>query len=104
MLRHACGFKLANDGVVTLKASADHFVANMLPIIRSLQRGGISNNAIAGQLNERNVKTARGGKWTHVQVGNILARGGADPAKKSRRRSEAVRIFRSIIRGVSLST
>jgi hypothetical protein len=76
MLRHACGFKLANDGVVTLKASADHFVANMLPIIRSLQRGGISNNAIAGQLNERNVKTARGGKWTHVQVGNILARGG----------------------------
>jgi hypothetical protein len=33
----------------------------VLPIIRSLQLGGISNNAIASQLNERNVKTARGG-------------------------------------------
>jgi DNA invertase Pin-like site-specific DNA recombinase len=72
----ARGTKLGNPAVVALKASADHFAANVLPIIRSLQRGGTSNNAIAGQLNERNVKTARGGKWTHVQVGNILARAG----------------------------
>jgi len=70
----ARGTKLGNPAVVALKASADHFAANVLPIIRSLQRGGISNNAIDGQLNERNVKTARGGKWTHVQVGNILSR------------------------------
>jgi hypothetical protein len=28
--------------------------------------------AIAAKLNERNVRTARGGKWTHVQVGAIL--------------------------------
>ena len=27
-------------------------------------------------VDERHVKTARGGKWTHVQVGNILARVG----------------------------
>jgi DNA invertase Pin-like site-specific DNA recombinase len=78
----ARGTKLGNPnlaqarrkGVAALKASADHFAANVLPIIRSLQQGGISNNAIAGQLNARSVKTARGGKWTHVQVGNILAR------------------------------
>ena len=31
-----------------------------------------SHNAIAAKLNERNVRTARGGKWTHVQVGAIL--------------------------------
>jgi Recombinase len=29
-------------------------------------------NAIAAKLNERNVRTARGGTWTHVQVGAIL--------------------------------
>jgi hypothetical protein len=28
----------------------------------------MSHNAIAAKLNERNVKTARGGIWTHVQV------------------------------------
>jgi DNA invertase Pin-like site-specific DNA recombinase len=80
----ARGTKLGNPhiaqarrkAVEALKASADHFAANVLPIIRPLQRGGTSNNAIAGQLNERSVKTARGGKWTHVQVGNILARAG----------------------------
>ena len=31
----------------------------------------MSHNAIAAKLNERNV-TARGGKWTHVQVGAVL--------------------------------
>jgi len=34
--------------------------------------GVTSHNAIAQKLNERNVKTARGGRWTHVQVGAIL--------------------------------
>jgi hypothetical protein len=28
--------------------------------------------AVATKLNERNVRTARGGKWTHVQVGAVL--------------------------------
>jgi len=32
----------------------------------------LNNNAIAQKLNERNVKTARGGTSTHVQVGAIL--------------------------------
>jgi DNA invertase Pin-like site-specific DNA recombinase len=80
----ARGTKLGNPHIaqarrkaaVALKTSADHFAANVLPIIRSLQRDGTSNNAIAAQLHERNVKTARGGKWTHVQVSNILARAG----------------------------
>ena len=44
----ARGMKLGNPhiaqarrkAVVALKASADHFAANVLPIIRSLQRGG----------------------------------------------------------------
>jgi hypothetical protein len=38
----------------------------------SLRAGAMSHKAIAAKLNERNVKTARGGTWTHVQVGAIL--------------------------------
>jgi hypothetical protein len=37
-----------------------------------MRAGATSHNAIAAILNERNVKTARGGTWTHVQVGAIL--------------------------------
>jgi len=39
----------------------DHFGSD-------LQAAGVtSHNAIAGKLNARNVPTARGRKWTHVQ-------------------------------------
>jgi Recombinase len=45
------------------------------PGIRELQASGhTSHNAIAGQLNARKVATARGGRWTHVQVRQILDR------------------------------
>jgi hypothetical protein len=37
-----------------------------------MRAGATSHNAIAAKLNERNVRTARGGVWTHVQVGTIL--------------------------------
>jgi DNA invertase Pin-like site-specific DNA recombinase len=58
-----------------LKAQATQFAANVLPIIRELEAcGHKSCNAIAGQLNARKVATARGGRWTHVQVRQILDR------------------------------
>jgi hypothetical protein len=45
----------------------------VLPIIEEIECAGItSHNAIAAKLNERNVRTARGGKWIHVQVGAVL--------------------------------
>ena len=54
---------------------AGQFAANVLPVMRELQAAGVtSRNAIAGELNRRGVKTARGGAWTHVTVGNVLAR------------------------------
>jgi hypothetical protein len=37
-----------------------------------MRAGATSHNAIAAKLNERNVRTARGGTWTHVQVVAIL--------------------------------
>jgi DNA invertase Pin-like site-specific DNA recombinase len=58
-----------------LKAKTTQFTANVLPIIREIQSAGhVSCNAIAAQLNARKVATARGGRWTHVQVRQILNR------------------------------
>ena len=60
-------------GAAAVKANARRFAANVQPIIKEIMRAGAtSHNAIAQKLNERNVKTARGGRWTHVQVGAIL--------------------------------
>jgi DNA invertase Pin-like site-specific DNA recombinase len=63
----------AKLGREVAKANAQRFAANVLPIIEEIERSGVtSHNAIAAKLNERNVRTARGGKWTHVQVGAVL--------------------------------
>jgi hypothetical protein len=57
------------------KAQIARYTANVLPIIREIQAAGHESlNAIAGQLNARKVATARGGRWTHVQVGQMLNR------------------------------
>ncbi|MEI6558495.1 MAG: recombinase family protein [Rhodospirillaceae bacterium] len=59
----------------TLKANADTHAANVLPVIQAIQASGTSSmNAIAQTLNERGISTARGGKWTHQTVTNILNR------------------------------
>lgn len=66
----------AQRGADAQSEAADKFAANLMPMIRELQaHGAKSANVIAVKLNERGIKTARGGKWTHVQVGNVLARG-----------------------------
>ena len=65
--------KAAKRGTAAVKANAKQFAVNVLPIIEEIERAGFtSHNAIAAKLNERNVRTARGGTWTHVQVGAIL--------------------------------
>jgi len=65
--------EVAKRGTAAVKANARRFAANVRPIIEEIMRAGAtSHNAIAAKLNERNVKTARGGVWTHVQVGAIL--------------------------------
>jgi DNA invertase Pin-like site-specific DNA recombinase len=75
------GKRLGNPGIAeaaklgraAASANARRFAANVRPIIEEIVRAGVTSyNAIASKLNERNVKTARGGLWTHVQVGAIL--------------------------------
>ena len=67
----------AREGVIAARiAAADAFAANVRPIIREIQKSGVSSlRGVAKALSARGVKTARGGEWTAVQVSDILRRG-----------------------------
>jgi hypothetical protein len=54
---------------------ADAFAANVLPIVQQIQAAGVSGlQNIANALNDRGVRTARGGAWHNSTVRNLLAR------------------------------
>ena len=57
---------------------ADRFAASVLPIIRAIQATGASSlRSIAISLNNRGIRTARGGAWQVSNVRNVLKRTGA---------------------------
>ncbi len=63
-MRQSQPSEVAKLGREAVKANARRFAANVRPIIDDIMRGGAtSHNAIAAKLNERNVRTARGGIW-----------------------------------------
>ncbi len=72
------GPKLAQarkQAVKAIEANADRHAANVLPIIREVQRAGAKSlRAIAKALNARGIPTARGGRWQAMTVSNVLAR------------------------------
>ncbi len=56
-------------------AEADRFAANVLPVVRTIQRSGATSlAAIANALNNRGIRSARGGQWRVSTVQNLLAR------------------------------
>jgi DNA invertase Pin-like site-specific DNA recombinase len=62
-------------GSKALGAEADAFAANVLPIIASLRDTGIlSLRGLAGALNARGIRTARGGRWHVSNVKNVIDR------------------------------
>jgi hypothetical protein len=62
------------------REAADAFAANVLPIVRQIQASGATTfRAIAAALNNRGVRTARGGIWHDSTVRNLLGER-ADPA------------------------
>jgi DNA invertase Pin-like site-specific DNA recombinase len=85
-VRKAQGVKLGNPvnlaaagakGAETQRAGADAFAANVLPIVRQIQAAGVTTaRAIATALNDRAVRTARGGDWHDSTVRNLLERAG----------------------------
>jgi DNA invertase Pin-like site-specific DNA recombinase len=64
----------AKKGAAVNRAKADELAANVQPIVKELQGEGMSLRRIAATLNERGIKTARGGVWAAATVRNILAR------------------------------
>ena len=64
----------AKGRVVSIR-EADRFAEAVLPIVQAIQRSGvISLRGIAIALNDRGVRTARGGHWQVSNVRNLLAR------------------------------
>jgi hypothetical protein len=62
-------------GVAANREAADAFAANVLPIVRQIQVAGATTfRALAAALNDRGVRTARGGAWHDSTVRNLLAR------------------------------
>jgi hypothetical protein len=64
----------SSPGAVT-KAMADERAKGLASTIDTIRAGGVTSaNAIAGELNRREIATARGGKWSARSVLNVLAR------------------------------
>ena len=58
------------------RATGETLAANVLPIVRQIQAAGVSGlQNIANALNDRGVRTARGGAWHNSTVRNLLAWG-----------------------------
>ena len=72
-IRHALQSSLEKS-VQTRRANADKHAGNVLPIISTLQARGASLRQVATELNERGIKTARGGQWHAMTVRNVLLR------------------------------
>jgi len=59
--------------VDAIKAKAKAFAIDVMPIIQAIRsEGHTSLRAIATQLNERGIMTARGGKWAAQAVTNVI--------------------------------
>jgi DNA invertase Pin-like site-specific DNA recombinase len=64
-----------NSAVEAVKAQADRYAANVLPIIREAQKAGARTlREIAEALNARGIATARGGQWHAQSIANVLER------------------------------
>ena len=62
-------------GSARVAEDALRFAENVLPIIDRIRASGITSmRGIAGVLDARGVRTARGGKWKAMQVGTIVRR------------------------------
>ena len=82
--KKASGIRLGNPHNLSLAGSrgraiqvraADEFARTVLPVIRAIQAAGTTSFAsIADVLNERSIKSARGGKWHVSSVANVLSR------------------------------
>jgi DNA invertase Pin-like site-specific DNA recombinase len=63
-------------GTAANRKAADAFAVNVLPVVRQVQAKGVTDlRGLAAALNERGIRTVRGGAWHNSTVRNLLARG-----------------------------
>jgi hypothetical protein len=85
--RKAAGAKLGNPrnageaaaiGRAISIASADEFAASMLPVLNAIRAAGADTlEAMSCALNQRGIRSARGGRWYASSVAKLLARANA---------------------------
>ena len=75
----------SRKGAARNRAGADRFAANVLPVVRDIERAGVTTlQGIADALNARGVRTARGRRWYATTVKNLLDRApAAEQAKEA---------------------
>ncbi len=72
---HSNPSQAAALGRETQISEADRFAANVLPVVRTIERSGATSlAAIAEALNNLGIRSARGGQWHVSTVQNLLAR------------------------------
>ncbi|SDB57447.1 recombinase family protein [Bauldia litoralis] len=78
-------------------AEAEAFAANVMPIIASLRATGVQDlRGLAAALNNRGVRTARGGRWHVSNVKNIVDRLSNPEARPFYRREQSIRREQSV--------
>ncbi len=88
--KKASGARLGNPGNIAKagelgrsaqSATADEFVAGLLPIIQAIRStGAVTLRDMATALNQRGIRSARGGKWHVSSVLNLLSRSSELPS------------------------
>ncbi len=75
----------SRKGAAMNRAGADRFAANVLPVVRDIERAGVATlQGIADALNARGIRTARGRRWYATTVKNLLDRApAAEQAKEA---------------------
>jgi hypothetical protein len=62
-------------GRATQVAAADEFVSGLLPVVLAIRQTGANTlEAMSQALNQRGIRTARGGAWHASSVANLVVR------------------------------
>jgi hypothetical protein len=82
--KRASGARLGNPsnlplagalGRATQIAAADEFVSGLLPVVLAIRQTGVQTlEAMSLALNQRGIRTARGGPWRASSVANLFVR------------------------------
>jgi DNA invertase Pin-like site-specific DNA recombinase len=89
--KKASGYKLGNSRNIALAGeigrrvqtlAADQLVAGLLPILQSIRNSGATTlEAMTVALNQRGIRSARGGRWHASAVANLIERATSIPER-----------------------